>query len=111
MLSWRRETEVAAAQQILAELVEGVLSRLVLSHMSQTPRSCDSCVELLVKQCVELYTAVLSAVLYIFYSPAAPPIEPDSTSDSTVFGTVLYCKAAQDMTSFGRDGFRQLAKV
>ena len=27
------------AQQILAELVEGALSQLVLSHMSQTQRS------------------------------------------------------------------------
>ena len=34
--------------------------------------------------------------VYLFYSPAAPPIEPDSASESTVFGTVLYCKAARD---------------
>ena len=42
--------------------------------------------ELLVKQCVELS-------VYIFYSPAALPIEPDSASESIVFGTVLYCKS------------------
>ena len=36
LLSWWRETGVAAAQQILAELVEGVLSWLVLSRVSQT---------------------------------------------------------------------------
>ena len=46
--------------------------------------------------------------MYIFYSPAAPPTEPDSASESTVFGTLLYCKAAQDMASFVRYGFRQL---
>ena len=32
-------------------------------------------------------------LVYIFSSPAAPPIEPDSASESTVFGTVLYCKS------------------
>ena len=29
----------------------------------------------------------------MFYSPAAPPTEPDPASESTVFGTVLYCKS------------------
>ena len=39
MLSWWRETGVAVAQQILAELVEGVLSQLVMRRVSQTQRS------------------------------------------------------------------------
>ena len=79
-----------AAQQILAELVEGVLSRLVLSHVSQTQRSIHaestSCLQgqlckATSQQCVELCGAMSSAVVYIIYSPAAPPIEPDSASE------------------------------
>ena len=60
--------------------------------------------ELLVKQCVELS-------VYIFYSPAALPIEPDSASESIVFGTVLYCKSCRDTMSLGRYGFRQLRNI
>ena len=44
---------------------------------------------------MELCAAVLSAAVYIFYSPEAATIEPDSASESTVFGTVLYYKAAE----------------
>ena len=51
------------------------------------------------------------AAVYISYSPVTPPLEPDSASQSTLFGTVLYCKAARDTASFGRYGFRQLVRV
>ena len=69
------------------------------SLLSQLAVFCDSCVELPSQQCVELCAAMLSAVLYIFYSPAAPQIEPDSASESIVQYLVQYfiVKAAQDM--------------
>ena len=66
LLSWWRETGVAAAQQILAEMVEGEFSRLVLSRASQTQCSifgsqlavfCDSCVELPVSSAAGLIAA------------------------------------------------------
>ena len=93
-----------AAQQILAELLEGVLSRLVLSHVSHTQRSIHaestSCLQgqlcgATSQKCVELCGAVLSAAVCIFYSPAAPPIEPDSSSELIVFSTALRCKSCQ----------------
>ena len=40
LLSWYKENEVAAAQQILAQLVEEVFSRLVLSRVTQTQTLC-----------------------------------------------------------------------
>ena len=60
------EAGVAAAHQILAELVEGVLSQLVLSGrvrlsaaalLSQLAAFCPSCVELLVSRVVGLSAA------------------------------------------------------
>ena len=59
------EGDCSTAQQIIAVLVEGVLSQLALSHASQTQRNIfaesttvavfhGNCVKLPVKQCVEL---------------------------------------------------------
>ena len=42
---------------------------------------------------MDLCAAVISGVVYTFYGPAALPIEPDSESESIVFGTELYCKS------------------
>ena len=71
------EGDCSTAQQIIAVLVEGVLSQLALSHASQTQRNIfaesttvavfhGNCVKLPVKQCVELCAAVFSAAVYLY---------------------------------------------
>ena len=110
---WRRnQTEhscwviVAAAQQILAELVEGGLSRLVLSRVNQTRHhisaessSCpvgqaqeQLCQSISHQRCGTQCCLCWVQELYIIYSPVDLPTEPDSASESIVFGTVLDCK-------------------
>ena len=96
----------STAQQFLAELVERGLSRLVWSHVSQTRHSifaestscfCRSSVELLASSVVGLsvvFTELRSCTYSIVQQLRQYPVEPDSASESTVFGTVLYCEAA-----------------